>query len=242
MQILWPSRVCDCSFVLEFDPDRDSLTRPYKAISWGPDEEELESPYEAYPSITEVRSRDACSIHDDDDVERAFGRVLQEHVERGYGEDYRKITVIGWTSFCGCVTTKQVHGDGFDGGSHIIGPTLRRCDAHFHLEGTGVFRQVRTESVQLSRAFDAIRKACVPALEPSWTMSDGRKVWERDIDPSSASAIRIICGDPFFDLREHPTVSVRPEDRQIEVVLPKSLAEYAERIQEQVPESIVRVG
>lgn len=241
MQILWPSRVCDCSFVLEFDPTRDPLTRPYRVVGWGPDEEEIESPYANYPAVTEVRKRDACPTHDDDDAEGAFKRVLLAHIEAGYGEDYRKITVIGWTALCGCLVTRQEHSEEVNGENRIIGPTLRRCDTHLHLEGADVFHQVRRESVEMSRAYDAIRDVCAPAVEPAWTTPDGRKIWQRDVDLATAKTVRLILGDPASDLREHPEVSVRAGDRMVEVVLPRSLVEYAAQIQDRIPESIVRV-
>ena len=243
MKILWPSRLCDCSFEMEFDETRDTRTRPYKVVGWGPDEEEVEAPYDAYPLVTAVHARDACPKHDTDDYEAAFKIVLGEHKAAGYGEDYRKITVNGWTALCGCVVTKQFHVDNFDGGNHIIGPAIRRCDAHQHLEGTQVFHQVRMESVELTRAYEAVREVCAPMVERFWSRPDGQRVWEADVSPEVAETAKVLLGEPTPGYREEPSVTLL-ESRQVQVVLPKTMTRFAKAIRRRVPEAsvVVREG
>lgn len=237
MQILWPSRLCDCSFVMEFDPGMDTRTRPYKAVAWGPDEEVVEVPIDQYPIVTSARARDACPKHDQDDHEAAFRTVLAEHIEAGFGEDYRKIVVNGWTAPCGCVTTSQFHRDGATGAdptadtTRIVGPVLRRCADHQHLEGIDVFRQVRTESVAVSIVWSTIERL-IPK-EPRWVRADGSFIWEADLTEAQRATVRLLLGEPEMTYRDPPSVEVDQTTRGIQVT---ASSEIAAALREALPD------
>lgn len=246
MQILWPSRLCDCSFVLEFDPGRDTLTRPYRAVSWGPDEEVIETGLDEYPIVTATRRRDACPVHDQDDHEAAFQTVLAEHVAAGHGEDYRKIVVNGWTAPCGCVTTSQFHRDGVTGHdptasmTRIVGPVLRRCDAHQRLEGVDVFRQVRRESVEVALAWVEIEKLLLK--ERRWTRPDGGSIWERDLPPGQGDMVRLILGEPELAYRDPPEVGIDHETGLVRIRLPKTASEIVDVLRAALPAADIVLG
>ncbi len=219
--IIWHSRTCACSFVLAFDYGPGAApthTREYRLVSWGPSEEHLERSHEDYPDCACVaRTRDACPEHAALDVAAAYAAVCGAHVDAGWRDDYRKITVNAWTLECGCVVEKQFHREMADA-AHVIRPEVRRCDAHQKLGGAMLFEQVKRESLEKVRVLNALRQT-LPQEEFVRT-AYGARLFLADQDPVAAATLRVLL-PVEVGWREEPQLSYA-EDRSLIVDLPEN--------------------